>query len=113
MIIIKEKTLERIKDWEDSSIYVLADFDKTITSGNSESSWSILSKNNIMPKEYDEEAVLAGFGDTSNDNEMISVAGLGVCLLNGSDDTKALANDITDLTCEEEGFADYVEKHIL
>ena len=56
MIIIKEKTLERIKDWEDSSIYVLADFDKTITSGNSESSWSILSKNNIMPKKYDEEA---------------------------------------------------------
>ena len=56
---------------------------------------------------------VASFGDTSNDNDMIRVAGLGVCLLNGSDDTKALANDITDLTCEEEGFADYVEKHIL
>ena len=56
---------------------------------------------------------VAAFGDTSNDNEMLSVAGLGVCLLNGSDDTKALADEITDLTCEEEGFADYVEKHLL
>jgi len=55
MIIIKNGTLERINDWKDNSIYVLADFDRTITVGNSESSWSILSKSNLVPKEYVEE----------------------------------------------------------
>ena len=38
-----------------NSIYVLTDFDRTITVGNSESSWSILSKSNMVPKEYVEE----------------------------------------------------------
>lgn len=52
------------------------------------------------------------FGDTTNDNAMISMAGVGVCLLNGTDDTKALADYITDKTCEEDGFADWVEKNI-
>ena len=55
MIIIKNGTLERIKDWKDDSIYVLTDFDRTITMGNSDSSWSILSKSNMVPKEYVEE----------------------------------------------------------
>ncbi|MBO5375877.1 MAG: HAD-IB family phosphatase [Bacilli bacterium] len=55
MIIIKNGTLERVKDWTDDSIYVLTDFDRTITVGNSESSWSILSKSNVVPKEYIEE----------------------------------------------------------
>ena len=55
MIIIKNGILERIKDWEDDSIYVLTDFDRTITLGNSDSSWSILSKSNMVPAEYIEE----------------------------------------------------------
>lgn len=52
MIIVKENTLERIKEWTDDSIYVLTDFDRTITVGNSDSSWSILSKSDMVPKEY-------------------------------------------------------------
>lgn len=55
MIIIKNGTLDKIKDWKDDSIYVLTDFDRTITVGNSESSWSILSKSNMVPREYVEE----------------------------------------------------------
>ena len=55
MIIIKNGTLDRINDWKDNSVYVLTDFDRTITVGNSESSWSILSKSNMVPKEYVEE----------------------------------------------------------
>jgi len=55
MITIKEGTLERIKDWTDETIYILTDFDRTITIGNSESSWSILSKSSEVPKEYVEE----------------------------------------------------------
>lgn len=52
MIIVKENTLERIKEWSDDSVYVLTDFDRTITVGNSDSSWSILSKSDMVPKEY-------------------------------------------------------------
>lgn len=56
MIEIKKGTLERIKDWQDDTIYVLADFDRTITVGNSEGSWSILSKSEKVPKGYIDEA---------------------------------------------------------
>ena len=52
------------------------------------------------------------FGDTSNDNDLLLKAGIGVCLLNGTDDTKACANYITDLDVENDGFADFVIKNI-
>ncbi|MGN1343094.1 MAG: HAD family hydrolase [Traorella sp.] len=56
---------------------------------------------------------VVSFGDMSNDKEMLEVSGWGVCLLNGSDDVKAVADDVTPLTCDEDGFADYCEKHYL
>lgn len=52
------------------------------------------------------------FGDTSNDNDMIKIAGVGICLLNGTDDTKACADYITELDVEHDGFADFIGKHI-
>lgn len=52
MITIKNGILDKIKNWTDDSIHVLTDFDRTITVGNSESSWSILAKSNLVPKEY-------------------------------------------------------------
>ncbi|MDO4198507.1 MAG: HAD family hydrolase [Erysipelotrichaceae bacterium] len=54
-----------------------------------------------------------GIGDMSNDISLIKAAGIGVCMFNGSDDTKAVADVITDLSIEDDGFADYCEKHIL
>lgn len=56
---------------------------------------------------------VVAFGDTTNDNEMLQKAGLGVCMKNGSDDTKAIADVITDLPCDADGWADYMEKHFL
>lgn len=53
------------------------------------------------------------FGDTTNDNEMLEAAGIGVCMKNGSEDTKAIANIITEKACDDDGWADFVEKHIL
>lgn len=53
------------------------------------------------------------FGDTTNDNEMLKVSGLGVCMMNGSDDTKAIADVITEKSNDEDGFADYIEKYVL
>jgi hypothetical protein len=52
MIYIKDNVVDRIKDWNNDSIYILTDFDRTITIGNSESSWSILSKSKLVPKQY-------------------------------------------------------------
>lgn len=52
------------------------------------------------------------FGDMSNDKEMLEISGWGVSLLNGSDDLKLIADDITEKDCENEGVADYLEKYI-
>lgn len=53
-----------------------------------------------------------GIGDTTNDNEMLKIS-TGVCMLNGSPDAKANAKYITDKVCDEEGFADFIEKNLL
>lgn len=37
----------------------------------------------------------------------------GVCLVNGSDDTKALAKEITKYTAEEDGLAIWIEENLL
>ncbi|MPM62035.1 Phosphatase YwpJ [bioreactor metagenome] len=56
---------------------------------------------------------VVAFGDMSNDNEMLECSGWGVCMINGSDDTKAIAQDITEFSNDEDGFAHYMEKHYL
>lgn len=53
------------------------------------------------------------FGDMTNDINLLEHAGWGVCLENGSPDCKAVADEITELSIEDDGWADYVEKHIL
>lgn len=53
------------------------------------------------------------FGDMSNDNEMLECSGWGVCMANGGADTKAIADEITEKTNDEDGFAEYMEKHFL
>lgn len=58
------------------------------------------------------DSVMA-FGDTTNDNLMIKNAGWGVCLLNGSEDTKSISDDITEYTVEEDGVAHYIKKYLL
>ena len=56
---------------------------------------------------------ILAFGDTSNDNDLLQAAGWGVCMKNGTQDTKAAADDVTELNASEEGLADYIEKKIL
>ena len=55
MITYNKEKLEKINNWIDSTIHVVTDFDRTITVGNSESSWSVLSKSNLVPEEYVKE----------------------------------------------------------
>ncbi|MBQ6478505.1 MAG: HAD-IIB family hydrolase [Erysipelotrichaceae bacterium] len=58
------------------------------------------------------EAV-AAFGDAENDNEMLMISGLGICLRDGEEGTKQIADRLTDKDCREGGFGDFVMKHIL
>ncbi|MCR5449242.1 MAG: HAD family hydrolase [Solobacterium sp.] len=51
------------------------------------------------------------FGDMENDIQLLQYAGWGVCLKNGSDDTKAAADDITEYPVEEDGIGRYLQKH--
>lgn len=51
MLSIKGNILETINDWNDN-YYIVADFDRTITAGDSESSWGVLSKSDEVPSEY-------------------------------------------------------------
>lgn len=50
-------------------------------------------------------------GDTTNDNEMLKEAGIGICLANGTDDTKALADQITQLDNDHDGLAHHFVEH--
>ena len=43
---------------------------------------------------------------------MLIAAGKGICMLNGSDDTKKIADEISYKPCSEDGFADYINKKI-
>ncbi|MCR4634304.1 MAG: HAD family hydrolase [Erysipelotrichaceae bacterium] len=53
------------------------------------------------------------FGDADNDNGMLEVSGIGVCLKNGEKSTKEAADVITELDCGEGGFGDYIFRHVL
>ena len=52
MIIYDDKKISQIANWQDKEIYMLLDFDRTITDTYSEMSWGILSKSKLVPKEY-------------------------------------------------------------
>ena len=56
---------------------------------------------------------IMAFGDMDNDKEMLKEAGWGVCLLNGSDITKSMADVITEYSCTEDGMGRYLEDHWL
>lgn len=53
------------------------------------------------------------FGDSENDLQMLEMAGHGICMKNGLDNVKAIADEITEYTCEEDGFGRFVFEHLL
>ena len=54
-----------------------------------------------------------GIGDMDNDNELLLTAGLGVCMINGSDNTKKCADVITEKDNNHDGCAYFLEKEVL
>jgi len=55
MINYKNDILEIINKWNADTVHILADFDRTLTVGESESSWGILSTGNFIKDEYKNE----------------------------------------------------------
>lgn len=51
-MIINPKVKENLPINNLDDLYVVADFDRTITNGNSKTSWSILANSNLVPKTY-------------------------------------------------------------
>ena len=49
------------------------------------------------------------FGDATNDIEMLRAAGIGVSMLNGTEDAKAAADAITKKSADDDGLADFLE----
>lgn len=52
MVNIKENAREKVADINRNNFYVVADFDKTITSKNSNTTFSLFSKSGFYPEEY-------------------------------------------------------------
>jgi len=52
VIYLNEKVPNKINSIEFSDLYIVTDFDRTITVGPSSASWSILAKSNLVAKEY-------------------------------------------------------------
>lgn len=115
MIRVKEEQMARFEDFikeHPSTFYkefktqdTLMEFtDKRVSKG-------VALKDYCQIKNISLASVVA-FGDTTNDNTMLQNAGFGVCLLNGSDDTKEIADAVTDYSVQEDGVAHYLEDHI-
>jgi hydroxymethylpyrimidine pyrophosphatase-like HAD family hydrolase len=53
------------------------------------------------------------FGDMDNDIELIRDAGWGVCMANGCDAAKAVADAITEYGVHEDGMGRYLKTYVL
>lgn len=51
-------------------------------------------------------------GDTTNDNKMLKCC-VGICMKNGSEDTKRCAKFITTEECDNDGFAKFMKENLL
>lgn len=53
---------------------------------------------------------VVAFGDAENDKKMLEKAGWGVCMLNGADTVKEIADDITQYDANHDGVGHYIEQ---
>ena len=53
------------------------------------------------------------FGDSMNDIPMFKIAGKSTAMINGQEDVKNLADDVTQFSCDEDGLEKYLIEHYL
>ena len=80
--------------------------------GNAKAQKGTMLKEFYEAHNIEREAVWS-FGDMTNDITLFDESGVAVCMINGSDDAKAHAHIITELPCTEDGWAAFMEQHIL
>ena len=56
---------------------------------------------------------VVAFGDDSNDIEMLMASGCGVCMKNGRDTVKEIADYVSEYTNEENAIAHFIQDYIL
>jgi hydroxymethylpyrimidine pyrophosphatase-like HAD family hydrolase len=56
---------------------------------------------------------IMAFGDMDNDIPMLEAAGWGVCMANGCDECKAVADAVTEHGVLEDGMGRYLERYVL
>lgn len=55
---------------------------------------------------------IIAFGDEVNDLDMLTNVGWGVAMANAAPNVKAIANDVTTLTNDQNGLADYLSRYL-
>ncbi|MCR5282270.1 MAG: HAD family hydrolase [Lachnospiraceae bacterium] len=74
-------------------------------------------KGTTLKKYAQEEGIdlseIIAFGDSENDNSLLKMAGWGVCLKDGSVDTKECADDITEYSYLDAGVGRYLYDHYI
>lgn len=56
-------------------------------------------------------STIMAFGDAPNDKEMLGTVGVGVCMQNGADVCKSVANYVTDLTNDQGAVGHFIEDY--
>ncbi len=56
---------------------------------------------------------IIAFGDNENDNTLLKMAGWGVCLNDGNEETKKCADALTDYSCADGGVGHYLLDHYI
>ena len=59
-----------------------------------------------------EKSQTMGFGDSMNDESMIRLLEYGVCMANGNEQIKQIADYVTEKTNDESGVADFILKNV-
>ena len=60
-----------------------------------------------------EPDVVIAIGDSPNDEAMIAWAGIGVCMINGDEHTKSMANIVTEQSNDDDGVAGIIDRYLL
>lgn len=53
------------------------------------------------------------FGDEANDKQMLEIVGMGVCMKNGCEESKAVSNFVTDRTNDEDALGHFLFDYVL
>lgn len=101
---------ERFTTDEGFQIYRTSDHNSEIMVYGTDKGTGLLTLLEKMDISIDE---VHAFGDSMNDIPMFKIAGKSTAMANGKEDVKAIADDVTEFSCDEDGLEQYLRKHYL